>query len=197
MQIYSYIRLFQSSENIGLNFTSLQSLLGTFTWKKSKEPIHHPHLFDRPGMFTVHGAGRALALLGHDGYRPGQRSLVEGLARGDNVFAALPTGSGKSCLFQLPAVAMAKEGTARTTAKVILVLSPFVALSKNQIGTICDTLGHHGVTAHLLSGGTTTAAAEDNRLALNALAASGSCSLSGKPAVTIVFLTAEVCVPCG
>jgi ATP-dependent DNA helicase RecQ len=45
----------------------------------------------------------ALARFGHHHFRPGQREAVEALLDGRDVLLVLPTGSGKSLVFQLAA----------------------------------------------------------------------------------------------
>ena len=61
---------------------------------------------------------------GFAGYRPHQREIIEAFHAGRDVFAALPTGGGKSLCFKLPAVA----GSGLT-----LVVSPLIALMKDQV----------------------------------------------------------------
>ena len=61
---------------------------------------------------------------GFSEYRPHQREIIESFHSGRDVFAALPTGGGKSLCFKLPAVA--GEG-------LTLVVSPLIALMKDQV----------------------------------------------------------------
>ncbi|MDB5231600.1 MAG: RecQ family ATP-dependent helicase [Chitinophagaceae bacterium] len=61
---------------------------------------------------------------GHTSYKPGQEEVIESLLKGKDVLAVLPTGGGKSICFQVPA--LMKEG-------LCLVISPLVALMKNQV----------------------------------------------------------------
>ena len=60
-------------------------------------------------------------------FRPGQRPVVEALLAGQDCLAVLPTGGGKSLCYQLPA--LIQEGTA-------IVISPLIALMKNQVDAI-------------------------------------------------------------
>ncbi|MEI8293172.1 MAG: ATP-dependent DNA helicase RecQ [bacterium] len=71
---------------------------------------------------------------GHTGFREGQMQVVETLLAGRSALAVFPTGGGKSLCYQLPALLM--EG-------VTLVVSPLIALMKDQV----DTLQRRGISA--------------------------------------------------
>ena len=71
-------------------------------------------------------------VFGFDAFRPGQEEIVRVVAEGQNVLAIMPTGSGKSLCFQLPAIYL--EGTA-------IVISPLIALMKDQV----DALRANGI----------------------------------------------------
>ena len=43
-------------------------------------------------------------VFGFDGFRPGQEAAIEALLAGRNVLTVMPTGSGKSLCFQIPAL---------------------------------------------------------------------------------------------
>ena len=62
-------------------------------------------------------------LFGFGGFRPGQREAVEAVLAGRDVLAIMPTGSGKSLCYQLPAFGL--DG-------VTLVVSPLIALMEDQ-----------------------------------------------------------------
>lgn len=66
---------------------------------------------------------------GYDSFRPMQREIIDKVSEDRDVLAILPTGGGKSVCFQVPA--MMKEGIA-------LVVTPLIALMKDQVQNLCD-----------------------------------------------------------
>jgi ATP-dependent DNA helicase RecQ len=66
-------------------------------------------------------------VFGFPGFRPGQEEVIGATLRGEDVLAVMPTGSGKSLCYQLPA--MAREGLA-------LVVSPLIALMRDQVAQL-------------------------------------------------------------
>ena len=70
-----------------------------------------------------------------------QESVIKSLVKGDNTFVIMPTGGGKSLCYQLPA--LITEGTA-------IIVSPLIALMKNQVDAIRSVSQHDGV-AHVLN----------------------------------------------
>jgi ATP-dependent DNA helicase RecQ len=75
---------------------------------------------------------------GFTSFRPLQEEIIRDALAGEDVFALLPTGGGKSLCFQLPA--MAREG-------LTVVVSPLIALMKDQV----DALQAAGVPATFLN----------------------------------------------
>ena len=71
---------------------------------------------------------------GYDAFRPGQAEAVAAVLDGRDVLAVLPTGGGKSLIYQAPTVAV---------SGLALVVSPLVALMQDQV----DALGRRGVSA--------------------------------------------------
>jgi ATP-dependent DNA helicase RecQ len=74
---------------------------------------------------------------GYTSFRQGQESLVRAVLEGHDVLAVMPTGSGKSLGFQLPAVLL---------PGVTLVVSPLISLMKDQV----DELNRRGIAAAVL-----------------------------------------------
>ena len=74
---------------------------------------------------------------GHHEFRPGQHDVVSGVLSGADVLAVMPTGSGKSLGYQLPAVIL--PGTT-------LVVSPLISLMKDQV----DELNRRGIPSAAL-----------------------------------------------
>ena len=65
------------------------------------------------------------ARFGHEGFRPGQREVIDAVMGGRDALAILPTGGGKSVLYQLPAAA---------TDRCSLIVCPLIALMYDQVG---------------------------------------------------------------
>ncbi len=66
-------------------------------------------------------------VFGYDSFRPGQRDVVDTLIGGGDALAVMPTGSGKSLCYQIPA--LARGGLS-------LVVSPLVALMEDQVAAL-------------------------------------------------------------
>jgi ATP-dependent DNA helicase RecQ len=66
-------------------------------------------------------------LFGFEGFRPGQREAVDAALVGRDVLVVMPTGSGKSLCYQLPAL---------MRADLTLVVSPLVSLMQDQVQAV-------------------------------------------------------------
>jgi ATP-dependent DNA helicase RecQ len=77
-------------------------------------------------------------IFGFDAFRPGQAQIVSAILDGRNVLAVMPTGSGKSLCYQLPA--LVRDG-------LTVVVSPLIALMRNQVAQLCA----NGIAASLNS----------------------------------------------
>src|SRR5580698_11029794 len=71
-------------------------------------------------------SARALlhSVFGFSAFRPGQEEIVRAVLDGEDVLTVMPTGSGKSLCYQLPAIA--RPG-------LTLVISPLIALMRDQV----------------------------------------------------------------
>ena len=79
---------------------------------------------------------------GFDKFKGDQEAIIRNLLAGKDTFVLMPTGGGKSLCYQLPSVIM--EGTA-------IVISPLIALMKNQVDVINGMNDTDGVAHYLNS----------------------------------------------
>ena len=88
---------------------------------------------------------------GFDKFKGDQEAVIRNLLAGNDAFVLMPTGGGKSLCYQLPSLVM--EGTA-------IVISPLIALMKNQVDAIRNLNEEDGV-AHFLNSSLTKQAIEE------------------------------------
>ncbi len=106
-------------------------------------------------MSDLAAAQRALhTTFGFETFRPGQAEIVSAVLDGRDVLAVMPTGSGKSLCYQLPAL---------LRDSLTIVVSPLIALMRNQVAQ----LRGYGIAAAALNSGND---ATENRAVLDRLA---------------------------
>jgi len=79
---------------------------------------------------------------GFDRFKGQQEAIIESICEGQDTFVIMPTGAGKSLCYQLPAVI--SPGTA-------LIISPLIALMKNQVDAVRAFSGTDGIAEFLNS----------------------------------------------
>ena len=79
---------------------------------------------------------------GFDSFKGDQEKIIRNLLEGKDTFVLMPTGGGKSLCFQLPALVL--PGTA-------IVISPLIALMKNQVDVIRGFVEEQNGIAHFLN----------------------------------------------
>lgn len=79
---------------------------------------------------------------GFNSFKGEQETIIKHLIEGNNTFVLMPTGGGKSLCYQLPALVM--PGTA-------IVISPLIALMKNQVDAIRGFVANKDGIAHFLN----------------------------------------------
>lgn len=91
-----------------------------------------------------------LEVFGHRGFRGSQQAVIQRLLSGGNCLVIMPTGMGKSICYQVPAILLAQSDRRQKTqttspprAPVTVVISPLIALMKDQV----DALVAKGVAA--------------------------------------------------
>lgn len=85
---------------------------------------------------------------GFDTFKGNQEQIIQALLDGDDVFVLMPTGGGKSLCYQLPSVIM---------PGVAIVISPLIALMKNQVDAMRTFSSDDGI-AHFMNSSLTRSA---------------------------------------
>lgn len=86
-------------------------------------------------------AGQLQKVFGFSSFKGEQEAIIRNILDGNDTFVIMPTGGGKSMCYQLPA--LISEGTA-------IIVSPLIALMKNQVDSIRNYGGDYGI-AHFLN----------------------------------------------
>jgi len=81
------------------------------------------------------------SFFGFDSFKGEQEEIILNVLNGNNTFVIMPTGGGKSMCYQLPAII--SEGTA-------IVVSPLIALMKNQVDAVRHVSNNESI-AHFLN----------------------------------------------
>ncbi|MBE9481639.1 MAG: DNA helicase RecQ [Bacteroidetes bacterium] len=80
-------------------------------------------------------------IFGFENFKGNQEAIIKSVLSGNDTFVIMPTGGGKSMCYQLPA--LIKKGTA-------IIISPLIALMKNQVDSIRSFGAEQGI-AHFLN----------------------------------------------
>ncbi|MEX1190142.1 MAG: DNA helicase RecQ [Bacteroidia bacterium] len=86
-------------------------------------------------------SGHLQKVFGFTSFKGDQEPIIKNILNGNDTFVIMPTGGGKSMCYQLPA--LISEGTA-------IIVSPLIALMKNQVDSIRNFGGEYGI-AHFLN----------------------------------------------
>ena len=96
-------------------------------------------------------------IFGHDQFRGSQRQIIDRVLADQHALVIMPTGMGKSLCYQIPAISdWPGKPPIATSQDIVLVLSPLIALMKDQV----DALRRRGIEAAYIN---SSLRAEDRR----------------------------------
>jgi ATP-dependent DNA helicase RecQ len=105
-------------------------------WRRDATGFSQEHLADLRGLAATVAAQRVLTIdatlrdvFGFESFRPGQREIIAAVLAGRDCIGIMPTGAGKSLTYQL---------AARVLGGTTLVVSPLIALMKDQVDGLDD-----------------------------------------------------------
>src|ERR1700720_1094793 len=113
-----------------LPFSALAALLATLSCDSVRTKIEPDQQPSPPPKCPIspQRSQSFQTIFGFDAFRPGQAQIVSAILDGRNVLAVMPTGSGKSLCYQLPA--LVRDG-------LTVVVSPLIALMRHQVAQLC------------------------------------------------------------
>jgi ATP-dependent DNA helicase RecQ len=108
-------------------------------------------------MASLPPQARALlkSIFGYEDFRPGQAEIIAAVLAGEPVLAIMPTGSGKSMCYQLPAI---------VDGSLTVVVSPLIALMRDQV----QQMRAFGVAAATLNSTSDSAENDETRRSMRA-----------------------------
>jgi ATP-dependent DNA helicase RecQ len=84
---------------------------------------------------------------GYDNFRGQQLTIINRVLAGGHALVIMPTGMGKSLCFQIPAIIQGAAATDEPKRNITLVISPLIALMKDQV----DSLVARGISASFIN----------------------------------------------
>lgn len=94
---------------------------------------------------------------GFDSFRGAQQRIIEHVLAGQHALVIMPTGGGKSLCYQIPALEIASNSDESSQPGLTLVLSPLIALMKDQV----DSLTKRGIDAAYINSSLSRAEREE------------------------------------
>ena len=148
----------KSPEPVGKASKTSSSQLKAVKKTAKKEPVTKGKATNAtaiPAKWKNNKLFEALKLhFGFDTFKGNQKEIIENVLSEKDTFVLMPTGGGKSLCYQFPALLM--QGTA-------IVISPLIALMKNQVDAMRTFSEEDGV-AHFINSSLTRAAIDDVKM---------------------------------